>query len=355
MNASQQLEVSHQGCGKPCARFPIWSSGRYKTRPRQDWLIDGVLVAGGLAALYGQPGAYKTFLALDMALSIAAGIPWADRGVQKRRVLYISAEGAAGLQDRIEVWELAHGIDVSEDFHILTDAPNLLSEEDVTDLLESIRFSFGGELPGLVVADTFARVMLGGDENSVQAVSQVIAAAKRIQDESEATVLFLHHGNKARGDLRGSSAFLGGLDTAIKAGRDADNKGNVVTLVCEKQKDAAEFEPIALQRRTVELADGITSLVFDLVGKVDQALLKALDLQAILVKSVGPDGMEGDDWEALAKERLGIGRSTFHARKKVLTEQGFIEKTQDGRFRPTPKGINAVVHPSSALRRQSTG
>ena len=39
------------------------------------WLIAGILPEAGFSILFGEPGAGKTFIALDWALSIATGTP----------------------------------------------------------------------------------------------------------------------------------------------------------------------------------------------------------------------------------------------------------------------------------------
>ena len=88
--------VAPAECGQPCERFPIRSAATWRDMTGPQWLIDGVLVMGGVAALYGAPGSYKTFVALDWSLSVANEVPWAGRDVQRCPVLYVSAEGAAG-------------------------------------------------------------------------------------------------------------------------------------------------------------------------------------------------------------------------------------------------------------------
>jgi RecA/RadA recombinase len=59
-----------------------------------------VLPRRGVAAIYGKPGAFKSFLAMHLALCVAVGRPWAGRAVTKAPVIYIGAEGAAGLRKR---------------------------------------------------------------------------------------------------------------------------------------------------------------------------------------------------------------------------------------------------------------
>jgi len=72
-------------------------------------------------------------------------------------------------------------------------------------------------------------------------------------------VLALHHVNKVKGDIRGSSALRGAIETELKTKK--ERKG-VVTLSCEKQKDAEEFEPITLKGESVAIPGGKSSLVF---------------------------------------------------------------------------------------------
>jgi hypothetical protein len=44
--------------------------------PAPEWLIEGILGLNTLAVVYGQAGKGKSFVTLDMALSVATGGPW---------------------------------------------------------------------------------------------------------------------------------------------------------------------------------------------------------------------------------------------------------------------------------------
>ena len=48
--------------------------------PDPEWLIDGIIPKKAIAQIYGAPNVGKTFVALDIALSIAAGVPWGGQG-----------------------------------------------------------------------------------------------------------------------------------------------------------------------------------------------------------------------------------------------------------------------------------
>ena len=93
------------------------------------------------------------------------------------------------------------------------------------------------EKPALVVIDTLARAMMGGDENSAQDVGAFNNAVQALIASTGACVLILHHTgkDKTRGP-RGSSALQGAIDTEIEI------DGRV--LVPTKQRDMETGQPI---------------------------------------------------------------------------------------------------------------
>lgn len=216
-----------------------------KTLPPPSFLIDGVLVRNTLAVLWGKPGSGKSFVALDWALSLAVGNWWFSRKVEKGRVLYVAGEGVGGLNQRVEAWQTARTTYAIPDdmlaFH--PGAVNFLDTQWAAALVELAK-----ELqPTLVIADTLARVMVGGDENAARDMGVAIDAANKVQNATGASVLFVHHDTKEGSTMRGSSALLGAVDTSIECKAD----GQQVTLRCEKQKDARPFEDIRMWRDEV--------------------------------------------------------------------------------------------------------
>ena len=49
------------------------SLGELAAEPAYDWLVPSLLPANGMVCLFGPPGEGKTFVAIDMALTIASG------------------------------------------------------------------------------------------------------------------------------------------------------------------------------------------------------------------------------------------------------------------------------------------
>ena len=58
------------------AGFRFLTVGEVMKLPDPEWLVAGILPAKSIAQLYGGSGSGKSFVALDMALSVATGRPW---------------------------------------------------------------------------------------------------------------------------------------------------------------------------------------------------------------------------------------------------------------------------------------
>lgn len=74
------------------------------------WLIDGVLQQDSIALTYGEPGTFKSFMAMDMAVAIASGQPWQGRETEKAIVIYLAAEGGDAIHLRRAGAQIARGI-----------------------------------------------------------------------------------------------------------------------------------------------------------------------------------------------------------------------------------------------------
>jgi hypothetical protein len=83
-----------------------------------------ILPKAGLAMVYGESGAGKTFFVFDMVATIARGVDWRGRKVKKGRVIYVAAEGVGGFRKRLNAYASHHEISLNElDVGIIDDAP----------------------------------------------------------------------------------------------------------------------------------------------------------------------------------------------------------------------------------------
>jgi hypothetical protein len=229
-------------------RFPLLGAEAMLRRPRVPMLIDGILPAGALAVLAGEPGAGKTFVAIDWGLHIAHCLEtWHGRAVQSGHVVYLAAEGIGGLPDRLKAWKAHSGlVSLSDRFGCIVEVVNPLLRSEVAALLDRLR-TLPAPGPVLVVCDTLAQSLQGAEENSSEAMGAVVRMSNAIRAVFPAcTVLWLHHPSAAGKPLRGHTSLHGATDVELvlfKPTPDSDR----VTLRCQKAKDMPHFADIHLR------------------------------------------------------------------------------------------------------------
>ena len=181
----------------------------------QGYVVKGLLQRGSYGVMYGAPGSGKTFLALDIAYHVAAGQPWMGRRVQQGAVLYLAFEGAGGLASRAKALRERYGFDDSLPL-FLDDTPYNLREVSGRRALGEALAALPAK-PALIVIDTLAHALCGGDENSAQDVGAFNNGVQALIMATGAHVLVLHHpGKNPANGARGSSALLGAVDTEIE-------------------------------------------------------------------------------------------------------------------------------------------
>ena len=221
--------------------FRTLSLGDIKELPEPEWIADGWLQADSFAVLYGAPGSTKSFWALDLCLSIASGIPFQGNAVKQGQVLMAAGEGLRGLKWRIESWMLANPEAdekmILENFRVIPCVPHLLEKDSVAMMINTAeKMAEQEDNPlRLVVIDTWARALLGGDENSQKDAGVAIEACERVRRITGASILVVHHSGVEGTRERGSTALRGAADTSIQAQRDEVSK--VVTVTLRKMKD----------------------------------------------------------------------------------------------------------------------
>lgn len=235
--------------GQPTAvpiLVPLDESSPIRPMPQ---IIRGILPADAVGMVWGAPGSYKSFLALDWALCIASGQEWLCHQVKQGTVWYLAGEGQAGLRHRVQAWRQARNYRGPIDFlhsqrAVLLDADHGHSP-GLTALLSLIA---SGRAPDLIVVDTLARSM-AGDESAtkdasryVAALDELVAAVRRAG--KRCTVILIHHSRKDGDVYRGSSVLRGAADFEFEMGSTGSFK---VRLFCHKVKDTALPPPFYLR------------------------------------------------------------------------------------------------------------
>lgn len=229
----------------------------------QSWAIKDILPEGaGLSVIYGKPGSYKSFIALDMAASMAAGISWQGKETRHKRVLYFAAEGQHGLLKRLEAWRQHHDITSLDDLDVMPMACMLDNPQEVLQLMDALAEE--EHLPEVVFMDTLARSM-AGDENTKTDMGKVIETVDMIRRETGAQIILIHHAGKdVTKGLRGSGSLEGATEVIFKTEVMEDKQ---VMLINERQKDAEAVGDMVFSMEVIDTGflthdgDEVTSLV----------------------------------------------------------------------------------------------
>jgi hypothetical protein len=235
-----------------------------------EYLVKGLIPRRGVGHLTGPSGSFKSFLALEWALSLGLGASVLGHRTHGCGAIYIASEDPDGLRKRVMAWRKVHPFTRALPFELVGQAPNLREARDVDDLIAELRIAAQemaaeGHRLGLVLIDTLATSMAGGDENSGADMSGILANAAKIAGELGIFVLIVSHTGKDEGrGIRGWSGQLGNADIVIMLSREPGSEVSVGRVA--KMKNDRDGEQFAFRLDSVSLGldedgDEITSCV----------------------------------------------------------------------------------------------
>lgn len=292
-------------------KLPTVRAHRLAAQPQaRRWLIDELWADEAVGIVGGEPKCCKSFLALDMAVSVAGGVPCLRRfaPAQTGRVLLFAAEDALHVvRQRLAGIALAAGRTLDDlDIHVIT-APSvrLDVERDRDALTETI----GDLRPKLLVLDPFVR-MHRIDENLSGDVAPLLAYLRELQRRFHVAVVLVHHARKggakmrAGQALRGSSEFHAWGDSNLYLRR----HGEQLALSVE-HRAAAAITAVSLQLAI----DG------DAVALATIERTTALATPAITAPSTLPDQVEAQLAQAAGPLTVAALRRLCRVRNATLT------------------------------------
>ena len=184
--------------------------------PPLDPIIEDMFETTDKVALIGASKLRKSFLALQIALHLAAGMDLLAWKVPKRRkVLLVQLEMKAGHFHR-RVRKMAYTLGITR--AVIDSNLQIVNGRGVTvdmDAVAACAKEFGAEI---IIFDPLYKLLLG-DENSAEDMKPVLAAFDRLAEATRAAVMYVHHdakGNPADRNVRDRGAGSGVL------GRDYD-------------------------------------------------------------------------------------------------------------------------------------
>lgn len=220
------------------------------------WLIEGWIPRESQVMLLGTSGVGKSFVALDMALSIACPqvTGWHGCNIRHAPVVYLAGEGEPGVAKRLCAWKCEHPeVPAKTGDLIIRPLAIILDNElnaGISTLISEIKLM---EIaPAMIVIDPTIRFM-AGDENKAQDVMKLLQACSRLYQEFSCTVMLVHHTgllDSAQKRARGSSAWRAAQDSEMVVG---DEGEAFISLTQTKSKDSVSQEPVIFERVSVNL------------------------------------------------------------------------------------------------------
>lgn len=198
-------------------------------------LIEGLLFTDTKARIAGPSTVGKTWVVLDMAAHVAAGMAWQGRAVRKSRVLYVAGEGAPSFDQRVKAWETKHRR--AAEIDLVPEAVQIATQD-----WEEFALEIREQDYGLLIFDTQGSMTIGLEENSNKDANLALGRIDAMRKLTHACILLVHHtGHEEAGRARGASAWLGGLDTEL--------------ILSGSVKDGLQLKPT--KQKYVELGKGL--------------------------------------------------------------------------------------------------
>jgi hypothetical protein len=250
----------------------------------ETWLIEDLLLPQQVSLVHGPHNSGKTFMALDLCLSLAAGPgSWMGHKIREPgQVVYLASEAGKGTDKRIAAWKQEHGYRRGDrlPFSVISEPVNLCDLEagDCQRIVTAVNSHLAGKPLALLIIETVNSVLAGGNENSSEDMGALLTLVQQLRDELHCHVMLIHHPNKNGPGSRGHYSLPCAVDTEFAI--DQDEESRVTTVKMTKQREAEKANTFAFQLRQVVLGynrDGkaVTSCVVDEADPPDETKSKA--------------------------------------------------------------------------------
>ena len=287
------------------------------------WLIDQLWGASSVGVIGGAPKCSKTWLALDMALSVATGTACLNKYDVPEPgpvLVYLAEDALTVVRERVEGMARQRGLDLDAvDVHVIT-APTLRLDRGPhrTQLLETARRM----RPRLLLLDPLVRLH-GIDENNAGEVAQLLAYFRSLQRELDCSVVLVHHTRKnAAGGVAAGQGLRGSSDIHAFGDSNLYLRRNRERLVLSSEhRAAAAAPPVYLELIATDAETAHLAVVAELPAEQRRSLQQRV--LELLAQGAGLTRAKIRDTLAVKNERLGEAL-------KSLEQAGKISRTSAG-------------------------
>ena len=229
------------------------------------WLVESLWLQSACGILGGQPKCCKTWLGLDMAVSIASATPCLGRFEvfdPGPTLVYLAEDSGAQVRARVDGICKSRGLDIDELNLFIITAPTIRLDTECDQLklsltIEKIR-------PRFVLLDPLVRLHRL-DENNAREISGLLGFLRELERRFAVSIMLTHHASKRASSrpgqsLRGSSDLHAFGDSNLYLSRTAHD----ITLTIE-HRAAASIQPLTL---ILDDTSNMPHLVIQDAGKV---------------------------------------------------------------------------------------
>jgi hypothetical protein len=287
------------------------------------WLVEQLWGASSIGVIGGAPKCSKTWLGLDLALSVATGTACLGKYAVPQPgpvLIYLAEDALPVVRERVEGMARHRGLDIEDvEIHVIT-APVLRLDRDphrrrLFETAKRLR-------PRLLLLDPLVRLH-GIDENHAGEVAGLLAYFRCLQRELDLSVVLVHHtrknaaGGVAAGQgLRGSSDLHAFGDSNLYLRRTRDR-----LVLSSEHRAAPASPPVYLQ---LVAADAQTTHL-QVVAELHDQRRRRLQEQVVAMLPQGTALTRGKLRDALSVKNERLGEAL-----ESLEQAGRIRRTSAG-------------------------
>jgi AAA domain len=281
------------------------------------WLVEQLWCAQSVGVIGGAPKCAKTWLGLDMALSVATGTPCLGKYAVPEPgavLIYLAEDALRAVRERIEGMARHRGLDLDQvEIHVITvPALRLDHDRDRTRLWETVRRL----RPRLLVLDPLVRLH-GIDENHAGDVAELLGYLRSLQRQLGLSVLLVHHTRKNAADgvaagqgLRGSGDIHAFGDSNLYLQRTKEH-----LILSSEHRAAPASAPVYLELVATDAQTTYLEVVAapddDTECGLEERVLAVLSRGGVLTRASLRDSL------AVKNERLGTVLESLERTGKV--------------------------------------
>lgn len=287
------------------------------------WMIEQLWGASSVGVIGGAPKCSKTWLGLDIALSVATGTPCLGKYVVPKAgpvLVYLAEDALPIVRERVEGMARHRGLNLANvEIHVIAATTLRLDRTpDCTRLQGTVQRL----APRLLLLDPLVRLH-GIDENHAGEVAGLLAYFRLLQRQFDLSVILVHHTRKnaavgvaAGQGLRGSSDIHAFGDSNLYLRRTKEH------LVLSSEHRAAPASP-PVYLELVGTDDETTHL--QVIAELENPKRRSLQEQVLDLLAKGAVVTRAKLREALAVKNERLGEAL-----ESLERDGRLSRTSNG-------------------------